>query len=571
MNSVIETATLPTGGVEDLILRVATPRLVQAIDEYETWAESVQRHELGDPLAALARLPGAEGLALLLAWSPAEREQRLAVCVPTASDRHRLLSLIKDLGDRGAPGTPAALVSTAFAGAAFDKGELQDQAAIDSSGTERTPAQLASEARYFWSPVVQGSLTKEARAARIAELRQRLAELTPADDPVVAANRARWLIELGRLVDSLGRPSEALDFFDEAAAASRAVGEERGWAVARSEFAAICLRQGRLEEALRASEEALRVHQGLGDERETALVFGEIADILQARGELDAALQLRREDELPALQRLGDVRAEAITAGKIADILQVRGEWDEALRIRRDVQLPVFERIGDLRSAATTRSKVADLLHSRGETEEALKIWRSQLPVFERLGDERARALTLGRIADVLDRRGDANEAIRIYSREALPTYERLGEPASIASTKVRIADLLAARGELRGALKLLRTEVLPVFERLGDRRSEALTLDRISGILWAQGRRSSALRNMRQEVLPVLDSLRDQHTLVFARMNTAWMLERRNAPGDRAEARQLLHQALESAESMRIPEAETIRQMLARLDPPPP
>ena len=275
---------------------------------------------------------------------------------------------------------------------------------------------------------------------------------------------------------------------------------------------------GRIDRAESAYREAREALTSMDDRRRSAIADGRIADVLQARGELDEALRIRTEEQLPVFEQLGDVRSRAITQGNIADILVTRGELDEALRIRTEEELPVYEQLGDVHSRAIIQGRIADILVARGELDEALRICaEEQLPVFEQLGDVRSRAITQGRIADILVARGELDEALRICAEEQLPVFEQLGDVRSRAITQGNIADILVARGELDEALRIRAEEQLPVFEQLGDVRSRAITQGRIADILVARGELDEALRTWTGDVLPVLEELGDQRSIEVA------------------------------------------------------
>ncbi|MEK6608696.1 MAG: hypothetical protein AABZ30_13635, partial [Myxococcota bacterium] len=90
---------------------------------------------------------------------------------------------------------------------------------------------------------------------------------------------------------------------------------------------------GQLDRALEAARDKVEVDRALGDERGAALAAGLIADILMARGELDEALRICREEELPVYERLGDVRERLVAQANIALLLlrrARRGDREEA-------------------------------------------------------------------------------------------------------------------------------------------------------------------------------------------------------------------------------------------------
>jgi tetratricopeptide (TPR) repeat protein len=294
-----------------------------------------------------------------------------------------------------------------------------------------------------------------------------------------------------------------------------------------SELADLLLSVGKPDEALRRLQtQGIALAAESGSERQRAIILGRIADILNKRGELDEALRIYHDEVLPAVRRPGDEKVLAIAQGKIADILQARGELEEALRIRREEELPVYERLGDLRASAVTQGQVADILQSRGQLGEALQIRREEeLPVYEQLGDLRSIAITYSKIADIMHMRGDLEESLRIMRKEVLPVYERLGDARSRAIAQGKIADILQSRGELEEALRIRREEELPMLERLGDVRA-----------------------------------------LLVGHANLAINLAVRGREEDRDEIWSLLQQAHSDAERLRLPEAQTIRQLIAEI-----
>ncbi|WP_313915762.1 metallophosphoesterase [Tahibacter sp.] len=419
--------------------------------------------------------------------------------------------------------------------------------------------------------VAQGQIADilEARGELEAALRIRWEEQMPVYERLGDV-RSR-AITYGQIADILrlrGELEEALRIRrEEQIPVFERLGDVRSRASAQGKIADILWSRGELEAALRIRrEEELPVYERLGDMRERATTHGKIADILQVQGKLEEALRIRWEEQMPVYELLGDVRSRANTQGKIADILQLRGELEAALRIRREEELPVYERLGEVLALAITKSKIADILEAWGELEEALRIRREEaLPVYERLGDARSWAITQGKIADILSARGELEEALRIRQEEQMPVFARVGAVQELAVAQGRIADILEARGELEAGLRIRREEELPVYERLGDVRSWAITQGKIAEILSVRGELEEALRIVREEELPVYERLGDVRSLLVGRTNLAMALAKRGRPEDGPEILTLLQQALTEAERLRLPEANSIRSLIAR------
>lgn len=86
------------------------------------------------------------------------------------------------------------------------------------------------------------------------------------------------------------------------------------------------------------------------------------------------------------------------------------------------------------------------------------------------------------------------------------------------------------------------------------------MTLGFIADILQDRGETDEALRIRREEQLPVYEKLGDVRSLLVGRTKLAVGLLQRQAAGDREEAADLLNQARQAAEQLKIPEADVIR-----------
>lgn len=116
------------------------------------------------------------------------------------------------------------------------------------------------------------------------------------------------------------------------------------------------------------------------------------------------------------------------------------------------------------------------------------------------------------------------DQALHIRQHDELPVYERLGDVREKAVTMGKIADILEVRGDLDQALRIRQHDELPVHERLGDVRSKATTLAKIALLRLQQADATS-----------------------------------------RSDATELLAQAYRAFTRMRLPEAETVRQLAER------
>ena len=198
--------------------------------------------------------------------------------------------------------------------------------------------------RFVWNPAVDGSLNVEARQARTQELRARLEQSPPSDDPVARSAQAGWLRELGTLLAFSG-----------------------DW-----------------EQALAKLQEALAIYEALGDKRSRAVTLGDIATILSAKGEVDAALQLHQE-ELAIYEASGDKRSRAQTLADMAHISLQKGDAEKAIKLQ-DEALLVAEELGDLDGVASTLWSIAQIYLSQQNLKAAFEPVMKSYATFLKIG-----------------------------------------------------------------------------------------------------------------------------------------------------------------------------------------
>ncbi|MBX3730077.1 MAG: tetratricopeptide repeat protein [Candidatus Sumerlaeia bacterium] len=340
-------------------------------------------------------------------------------------------------------------------------------------------------------------------------------------------------------------------------------------AVTLERVARVLFLQRRFDEALQVlREETLPAFKQIGDVRSYVATLNCIAMVLEAQGHQAEALRMRLEEVVPACERLGDVNMKAGVIFSVARHLTLQGKYIEALRLLRNEVLPIFERVGDVRSRAATMMSIADVLCAQGDFDEALRILQNEaLPTFVRISDMRERTIARGKIADILIALGNLDEALCMLREDVLPSFAMLCDEHQWAVTMGKIADILFRRGDLDESMRIYCDEQLPVYRRIGDKREQAVAFSRVADVLFARGELDKALGILRDEVLPTVERLTDVRGRLVCWTKIATILMKRNAPGDREEARDLLGRARADAERLGLPEAQLIRDFQADLE----
>lgn len=331
-------------------------------------------------------------------------------------------------------------------------------------------------------------------------------------------------------------------------------------------LAGACLRTG-ANEAAAAIDEATALARRLHEDAALAACLLARSQILQRTGRLDQAQRLLESEVVPSFVRASDAWSIANARGRIADILDLRDQQAAALAIRLHEELPTYHQLGDVISYAATRGKIADSLQASGDLDAALQIRETEeLPVYDKLGDVHARALTMMKIADVRALRGQLDEALRIYRDECLPVAERFADIRLQTALKGRIANIHSDRGELAEALRINLDEVLPIFQRLGDHRAWVTTVANLATILAHLGRYDEAIDLWTRDVIPAFARIAASRPLSTARTNLA---AAQRARAGLVDPDATIKRTAESSRAMGLPDAATLRELIARTLPP--
>lgn len=135
--------------------------------------------------------------------------------------------------------------------------------------------------------------------------------------------------ERGRLLQSLGRPREAILEHTAAIALCYAGGHTRREALERSLHARATHRAGEIEAAIPMHERAITLHESLGDRRLAAAERGHLGFCLHEVGRVDEA-EARFRESIEGLAAVGDVALEHIERVLLARLLADLGRPDEA-------------------------------------------------------------------------------------------------------------------------------------------------------------------------------------------------------------------------------------------------
>jgi eukaryotic-like serine/threonine-protein kinase len=275
------------------------------------------------------------------------------------------------------------------------------------------------------------------------------------------ADTLQSIINMGYLLESLGRVDEAEVLYREALDGTRRVlGEDhRETLRALNNLGAVLLAQGKLDQAEQAWREALRRSRHvLGDEHpRTLLAIHNLGSVLQARGDQDQCYAMYREALDGARRLLGDDNPTTLAmANSLGNLLQEQRKMDQAEPLRRDVLARRRRVLGnDHPDTFVSINNMASLLEAQGKLDQAAPLYREAVERSRRvLGDDHPASLTaIGNFGALLLAQGKSDQAEPLY-REVLERSRRvLGNqhPDTLISIN-NMGHLLEEQGRFREA-----------------------------------------------------------------------------------------------------------------------
>ena len=191
---------------------------------------------------------------------------------------------------------------------------------------------------------------------------------------------------IGNIYHNLGKPDEALEYYQQALEINRKLGYEQGAAHNLNNIGTIYNELGKHDEALKCQEEALEISKKFKDEQAIANSLTNIGIIYTDSGKPEEALKL--------FQEVLEINNKNKYQEGIANVFNNIGlahsklrETDQALDYYQKA-LKINKKIGYKEGVATNLGNIGLIYITLGKSEEALKYYQEALEVFIHMNAE---------------------------------------------------------------------------------------------------------------------------------------------------------------------------------------
>jgi CHAT domain-containing protein/Tfp pilus assembly protein PilF len=384
------------------------------------------------------------------------------------------------------------------------------------------------------------------------------------ESPRLAEELDRWRVEALRLTqeavnaiasgDSLHRQVELRL---QALHRWQRLGDRKWLAETLHQLGVARLELGQYAQAAEALHRSAELWRAVGDPRR-------LGDVLNQAGRTDRKLDTAEEakahyeEALVLSRRVGDRELEGKLLNNLGSLLTGQGEarsaiiyLEEALRLAKEWKDPETE--------TSALINLGSAHEDLGEREQALDYYKQAFTLAQTLGDKNLQAAVLNNLGNTFQSLGAWEEAIQRFE-QALALNRELGDGLNEAKTLNNLGVAREKLGQIAEAYHRAEAALAKARES-GNQDLQATILTNLAYISLTENRPAEALEFCEQ-ALPLAQFSKEQQAATLSALGSA-----RRRLGDRAGAREALHQALILSQERQDPNREAgITLELARL-----
>jgi len=204
---------------------------------------------------------------------------------------------------------------------------------------------------------------------------------------------ANTLDNLGETYTGMGRAQEAFNYFNQAIAIWREVGEQGGAALTMNSMGRAYADLGQKQKALENFNQALTISRTIGNRQEEALTLNNLGRLYRDLGLQQSALDYYNQ-ALPIWREVGNRIGEGLALNDIGRAYADMGQPQKALEYGKQA-LPIWRETGSRRGEAMTLNNMGRDYSNLGDTDKALELDSQALPIWREVEDRRGEALAM--------------------------------------------------------------------------------------------------------------------------------------------------------------------------------
>jgi CHAT domain-containing protein len=302
------------------------------------------------------------------------------------------------------------------------------------------------------------------------------AEADKADREIVVKVQANALDSLGRVHNELGDKRKALDYFNQALALHKSIGNRVGELTSLMNISMAHQYMGDYKKSLAVSEQAGALARELGDQVRGASILNNLCVIHEDIGEFKRALDYCNR-ALEVRHNFNETLGEAVTLGNLAGVNADLGEYQQALEFYQR-SAAKYRSLENRAGQGIILNNIGWVYATLGDYDKALEFYGKSADVFTAMGDQYRSANALSNLGATYAKVGQYQKALDIHLK-VLPMRREVNNFDGAGSTMRHIANAYAHLNQQQTALdyykqsiELLKNnprQLIPALRSLGD------------------------------------------------------------------------------------------------------
>jgi CHAT domain-containing protein/lipopolysaccharide biosynthesis regulator YciM len=287
---------------------------------------------------------------------------------------------------------------------------------------------------------------------------------------------AASLDNLGNTYLALGQYERAIAFHEQSLPITREIGDRQGEARSLNNLGNAYSSQGQYERAITFHEQSLEITQEIGARQFEAASLASLGLSYKDLGHYQQAIVFL-EQALKIMQEIGDQQREARTLGNLGIVYENLGQYQRAIMFHKQHH-DIAREIGDRQGEANAFGNLGLILNSLGQYQQAIVFLEQALEIARKIGDRNGQARSVGNLGNVHRNLGQYQQAIIFHEQHrdiARETGDRQGEANSLGN----LGNAYNALGQYERAIAFYE-QSLDIKREIGDRRGEAYSLNNL-------------------------------------------------------------------------------------------
>ncbi|MGB2727756.1 MAG: tetratricopeptide repeat protein [Halobacteriota archaeon] len=258
---------------------------------------------------------------------------------------------------------------------------------------------------------------------------------------------------LGLAYSNLGEVERAIEYYEQALAIHREIGDRRGEGADLGNFGTAYYAQGQVERAIDYYEQALAIAKEIGDRGGEGNWLGNLGTAYDVQGQVERAIDYY-EQALSIAKEIGDRRGEGNWLGNLGNAYYSLGQVERAIEYYEQA-LSIAKEIGDRGGEGNWLGNLGTAYYDLVQVERAIEYHEQALAIAKEIGDRRNEGTWLNNLGGVFKDLKNYDLALACYLLARKKRIE-IGDP-KIERTENNISRLKTKIGK-RKFQKLMDT-----------------------------------------------------------------------------------------------------------------